>query len=372
MVAHYTVAKKRRNYDYYSPGGRMGCGVAVAVEDDTAVVTDGALDQSNGSAGKVLSALQLVGVALQLLGDSGVQDGVAVAQVLGRAGHTELKLVAGEGERGGAVAVGVVLHQLGQGIGAQVEHAARGMDGSLAIDDLLDDLGKLVAQEDGHNRWRSLVGAQTMRIGCTHDRCLEQTVVLVYTHQSLCDEDYETEVILRCLARTMKQNACICSETPVVVLTGTIDACEWLLMEKYAETVMASYLLHQAHQEHIVVNGKVGLLEDRCQLKLVWCYLVVTGLARNTEFKSLDFQILHESLNTLWDGAEVVVVHLLVLGRIMTHQGATCQHQVRTCCIQAFIYQEVLLLPTEIGNNFLDIRVEVVANLCCCYVYSVQ
>ena len=51
-----------------------------------------------------------------------------------------------------------------------------------------------------------------MRIGCTHDRCLEQTVVLVYTHQSLCDEDYETEVILWCLARSMKQNTCICSE----------------------------------------------------------------------------------------------------------------------------------------------------------------
>ena len=24
MVAHYTVAKKRRTYDYYSPGGKMG------------------------------------------------------------------------------------------------------------------------------------------------------------------------------------------------------------------------------------------------------------------------------------------------------------------------------------------------------------
>ena len=129
---------------------------------------------------------------------------------------------------------------------------------------------------------------------------------------------------------------------------------------------------HQAHQEHVVVNGKVGLLEDRCQLKLVWCNLVMTGLARNTELKSLDFQILHECLNTLWDGAEVVVVHLLVLCRIVTHQGAACQHQIRTCSIQAFIYQEVLLLPTEIGNNFLDIWVEVVANLCCCYVYSVQ
>ena len=25
MVAHYTVAKKKRNYDYYSPGGKAGC-----------------------------------------------------------------------------------------------------------------------------------------------------------------------------------------------------------------------------------------------------------------------------------------------------------------------------------------------------------
>ncbi len=129
-----------------------------------------------------------------------------------------------------------------------------------------------------------------MGIGCTHDRSLEQAVVLIYTHQSLCDEDYEAEVILRCLARTMEQNAGICSETPVVVLTGTVDACEWLLMKKHAETVMASHLLHQAHQEHVVVNGKVGLLEDRCQLKLVGCYLVMAGLARNAEFESLDFQ----------------------------------------------------------------------------------
>ena len=211
-----------------------------------------------------------------------------------------------------------------------------------------------------------------MRIGCAHDRSLEQTVVLIYTHQGLCDEDHETEVVLWCLARTMEQNASICSETPVIVLTGTVDACKWLLMEKYAETVMASHLLHQAHQEHVVVNGKVGLLEDRCQLKLVWCHLVMAGLARNTELESLDFQILHKCLNTLWDGAEVVVVHLLVLGRIVTHQGAACQHQVRTCSIQALIYQEVLLLPTEVGNNLLDIWVEIVANLCGSYVYSMQ
>ena len=57
----------------------LGClglplgGIAVAVEDNAAMVADGALDQSDGCAGKVLSALQLIGVALQLLGDSGVK-----------------------------------------------------------------------------------------------------------------------------------------------------------------------------------------------------------------------------------------------------------------------------------------------------------
>ena len=84
------------------------------------MVTDGALDQSDGGAGKVLSALQLVGVALQLLGHSGVQDGIAVAEVLRRTGHPELELVAGKGKGGGAVAVGGVLAELGQNVHAQI------------------------------------------------------------------------------------------------------------------------------------------------------------------------------------------------------------------------------------------------------------
>ena len=55
---------------------------------------------------------------LQALGDGGVQDRVRVGQVLGGAGHTELKLVAGEGERRGTVAVRGVLAELGQDINA--------------------------------------------------------------------------------------------------------------------------------------------------------------------------------------------------------------------------------------------------------------
>ena len=37
-------------------------------------------------------------------------------------------------------------------------------------------------------RW-SFVGTQSMGIGCTHDRSLQQTVVLINTHQGLYDEE---------------------------------------------------------------------------------------------------------------------------------------------------------------------------------------
>ena len=89
----------------------------------------------------------------------------------------------------------------------------------------------------------------------------------------------------------------------------------------------------------------------------------MAGLARDAEFECLDFQILHESLHTLRDGSEIMVVHLLVLCRVVAHQGTAREHQVGTCRVKAFIYQEVLLLPTEIGLHLLYLWVEIVAHL---------
>ena len=161
----------------------------------------------------------------------------------------------------------------------------------------------------------------------------------------------------------MEQYAGIGAETPVVVLARTVDAGKWLLVKEYTETMLVSHALHQTHQEHIMVYGKIALLIDRCQLKLVWCHLVMTGLARDAEFERLYFQILHESLHTLRDGSEIMVVHLLVLRRVVSHQGTACEHQVRASRIETLIYQEVLLLPSEIGLHLLYLWVEVVAHL---------
>ena len=211
-----------------------------------------------------------------------------------------------------------------------------------------------------------------MSIGSAHDARLKQSVVLINSHQCLNDEHDEAEVVHRSLARSVQQYAGIGSETPVFVFARTVDACERLLVQQYAEAMMTCNLLHERHEQHVVVDGKVGLLEDRSQLKLVGRNLVVACLAGDAQFESLDFQILHESLYTFRDSTEVVVVHLLVLCRVVTHKCASGEHEVGACRVQSFVNEEVLLLPTEVRDDLLHLRIEVVANLSCCYIHSMQ
>ena len=153
-----------------------------------------------------------------------------------------------------------------------------------------------------------------MRIGGTHDGGLEQTVVLVHAHQGFHDEDDKAQIVLGSLACSMEQHTSIGTETPVVVLARAVDTGKWLFMQQYSEAVLVSHTLHQAHQQHVVVDSEVALLVDRSQLKLVWRHFVMACLAGNTQFESLDFKVFHERLHTLRNGAEVMVVHLLVFG----------------------------------------------------------
>ena len=187
--------------------------------------------------------------------------------------------------------------------------------------------------------------------------------MLVNTHQRLDDEHHEAKVVLRSLAWTVEQDARVGRKTPVVVLTGTVDTVERLFVKQYLEAMLAGNFLHQAHQQHVVVDSQIGFLEDRSALKLVRSDLVVTCLAGNAKLQSLNLEVFHESLNTLGNGSEVVVVHLLVLGRAVAHQCAACQHKVRTCGIEILVDEEVLLLPSQVADTLLHVGIEIMTDI---------
>ena len=117
-------------------------------------------------------------------------------------------------------------------------------------------------------------------------------------------------------------------------------------MQEHAEPMVTGHALHERHEQHVMIDGEVTLLEDRSQLKLVGRYLIMTCLTGDGEFQGLDLQILHEGLHTVRDGTEVVVVHLLVLRTLMTHQRTTSHQQVRTGRVESLIHEEILLFPT--------------------------
>ena len=119
-------------------------------------------------------------------------------------------------------------------------------------------------------------------------------------------------------------------------------------MQQDHEAVLAGHAVHQVHNHLVLVIGEVGFPEDRRQLELVRGNLVVAGLDRNAEFVSGNLEIPHKCGHTAWDGAEVVVVQLLVLGGVVSHQCPAGNHQVRTGGIEFLIHEEVFLLPAQI------------------------
>ena len=100
-------------------------------------------------------------------------------------------------------------------------------------------------------------------------------------HQRLDDEGDEAQVLLWRLAWGVQQHSRIGAQAPIVVLARAVDAVEGLLVQQHAESVVAGNLLHQRHEQHVMVDSQVALLEDRSQLKLVGSNLVVTRLHRN-------------------------------------------------------------------------------------------
>ena len=179
---------------------------------------------------------------------------------------------------------------------------------------MVQQFGKLLAQEGADDGRRCLVGSQTMGVGGTHDAGLQEAVVPIDTHERLHDEDSEAQVLFRRLAGCMEQHPRIGREAPVVVLSGTVDSCERLLVQECPESVLACHPFHERHEQHVMVHCQVRVLEDRGKLKLVGCHLVVPCLHRDSQHQGLYLQVAHESCHTFRNAAEVMVIHLLVLG----------------------------------------------------------
>ena len=125
-------------------------------------------------------------------------------------------------------------------------------------------------------------------------------------------------------------------------------------MQQRLETEPRRYPLERLHQQHLVVAGDVAGLEQRRDLVLARRHLIVPGLDRHAEPVELLLRLGHEGEHPRRDGAEVVILQLLALGRLGAEEGALADEQVGPLVEELPVHQEVLLLRTHRGDDAGD------------------
>ena len=83
------------------------------------------------------------------------------------------------------------------------------------------------------------------------------------------------------------------------------------------------------------------------------CNLIVLCLCGNAHLPQLNVDLLHKGSNSLTDGSEIVIVHLLSFWRHCAKQGTSGVDQVFSLQEFLCIYQEVFLLRSYGRSYFL-------------------
>ena len=185
----------------------------------------------------------------------------------------------------------------------------------------------------------------------------EKIRMLIDRSQYAGQHQQELNILMWCLARIHQIDAIIRYERPVVVLTGAIDTGERFLMKQALETMAWCGLLHDLHHQLVMVDRKVRLIIDRCQLMLCRCDLVMLGLRGDTELPELYIHIAHEGSDAMTDGTEIVIIELLALRRHDAEEGTPRIDEVLPLQILVPVDQEVLLLCTDGWLHRLRCRV---------------
>ena len=124
-------------------------------------------------------------------------------------------------------------------------------------------------------------------------------------------------------------------------------------MQQADEPMLLRDLFHDLHRELILVVGGVCVGIDRRHLVLGRGDLIVLGLGQNAELPELLVQLLHIRRNARADGAEIMVVQLLPLGRLRAEERSSAQAQILALEIQRLVDQEIFLLRSDLSEDLL-------------------
>ena len=201
---------------------------------------------------------------------------------------------------------------------------------NITSDDLLNDILKLLAKEDRNDSRRCLVCSESVVVSRAGSRQTKKLCVVINSldHSGKCQK--EQLVLMWFLARIQKVDSGIGYDRPVVMLTGTVYTCKWLLMKQTLKIMSLSYLFHQLHNKLVMIGRDISSCKDWSHLMLSRSNLVMLCLGKDSKLPELNVEILHECSDALLNGTEVVIIKLLTLWSRCTEKSTTGEDQILT------------------------------------------
>ena len=209
--------------------------------------------------------------------------------------------------------------------------------------------GQLVAEEHRDDCGRSFVCAESVVVAGGGDGETQQILIVVNSLYNGAEEQQKLCVLVGGLAGGEEVYSRIRGQRPVVVLARAVDSGERLLVEQADKSVLCGNLLHYLHGQLVVVGGDVCCGVDGRQLMLRGRNLVVLGLCENAELPELLVEVGHVCRDSRLDNSEIVVVHLLTLGRLCAEERASAENQILALFIERLVNEEIFLLGADGG-----------------------
>ena len=179
----------------------------------------------------------------------------------------------------------------------------------------------------------------------------QQILIVVNSLYNGAEEQQKLCVLIGGLAGGEEVYSRIRGQRPVVVLARAVDSGERLLVEQADKPMLRGNLLHYLHGQLVVVGGDVCCGVDGCQLMLRGRNLVVLGLCENAELPELLVEVGHVCRDSRLDNSEIVVVHLLTLGRLCAEERASAENQILALFIERLVNEEIFLLGADGGAH---------------------
>lgn len=138
------------------------------------------------------------------------------------------------------------------------------------------------------------------------------------------------------------------ADRPVVVLAGSVDASEGLLVQEASEVVLSGDVSHDLHHNHVVIAGDAHRFEDRGHLVLSRSDFVMSSGGGDSESPEVPFDILNVSEDSSVYGSEIVIFHLLAFGWLGADEGSSASDEIRSGNEESSVDKEKLLFDSHI------------------------